>query len=313
MQVFCTIITPGYRPFALALLHSLRRFNPGAVLEVLLTEDAGQDPQEGMRIHQLSNLLRMPPALSIQKKYAATQPDHFRWALKPVFLSYLLNQSHTSVIYLDPDISFTGNYDFFTEALAQHSILLTPHWRDRLPQPDEENFIAQYKDGLFNAGFIGVTREALPALQWWAELCHYKIERNAGAGLYDDQRYLDAMPVFFEKTGILRHQGCNLAHWNLNECKRVWVDGHLKINGEFDPVFIHFTPATIREIRHGKDGALKPFLDEYLQNLKQYGASDAQIEKMGVPAGESAWIRIKRKTLLRTRLKRWLLHLAEKI
>lgn len=301
----------------MALLDSLRRFNSGAILEVLITSnDAGtpeQEIPEGMNIHQLSNLLSLPLALSIQKKYAASQPDHFRWALKPVFLSYLLQKSYPSVIYLDPDISFTGHYDFFTEALNQYSVLLTPHWRDRIPQTDEENFFAQYKDGLYNAGFIGVTRNALPALEWWAELCHFKIERRADAGLYDDQRYLDALPLFFEKTGILRHQGCNLAHWNLNECKRILIDGQVRINGTFDPVFIHFTPATIREIQHGKDSALRPCLDEYLNSLKKYGASQAMIDQIGVSAGESAWIRIKRKTLLRTRLKRWLLQLAEKL
>jgi hypothetical protein len=57
-------------------------------------------------------------------------------------------------------------------------------------------------------------------MQWWASCCAYRCEKNPIRGTFDDQRYLDLLPVMDERVHILRHKGCNVADWNRQEIPR---------------------------------------------------------------------------------------------
>jgi hypothetical protein len=314
MHTYCTIINSGYIAFAKVLWQSLRTNSPSARLQVLITDLSSPDEAEKFNIdnsftcHAVQSLTESPVALEIYKKYSGTNNDSFRWALKPVFITCLLKNGYEKVIYLDADLYFTGNPDFLFRELDTASVLLTPHWSNTNPFVFEDGLFSMLRGGIFNAGFIGASADGLAAMEWWAGLCHYRIEKVPELGLNDDQKYLDLLPVEFEKVCIVRHRGCNLASWNIDTNVRGIQNGKLMINGKFEPVFIHFTRETIHHIRNGNDALLKPYLIQYLEQLR-----DHEWSAENLPEKNSFLYTIKQKTQIRTRIKRLLFRLAQKI
>tara|TARA_R110002012_G_scaffold78049_2_gene199000 strand:+ start:121567 stop:122400 length:834 start_codon:yes stop_codon:yes gene_type:complete len=196
--------------------------------------------------------------------------DLLRWTLKPVLLKYLLLH-YSKVIYVDSDLFFFGDYNFLFGYLDDSSIILTPHWRASRLRDDRKNFYLNFEEGLYNAGFIGVNRNSMPALDFWAESCLDSCTRNSFRGQLHDQSYLNLFPIFFDKVQIVKHRGCNVANWNILECKRTLsASGTVVINDEFPIVFIHFTQSTITGIFAGNDVLLSDCLSEYIDVLKEF-------------------------------------------
>lgn len=314
MQTFCTIITASHLPFARVLHTSLQRSVPGTSLQVLVVDKNNFTPEKDFVIHSIDSVLTSPVAKGIYKKYAHTNPDHFRWALKPVFISYLLQNGYDKVIFADPDTYFVNDFSFLLDELDSNDILLTPHWANLNPFENEGSLTDVLRGGLYNAGFFGVNKNGMEALGWWAEMCHYKTEKNEESGFFVDQKYLDILPVQFSGVKIIKHQGCNLASWNIQTCKREMINGKLIINRGFDPIFIHFNRETIVNIFNQNDKLLQPYLEEYIQLLKKEGFdmhnnnSNLDFSKYNTP-----FLKLKRKLLIRTRFKRFLFRLAEKL
>ncbi|MBK7560804.1 MAG: hypothetical protein IPI68_04605 [Chitinophagaceae bacterium] len=299
-------------PYAKALCSSLKEYGNGR-LEIMVIDNNNLIASDNYAIYHLQDIENDKLFSEIQKKYAHTNADHFRWSLKPVFISFLLKKGFEKVIYVDPDMFFVSDYSFLFQQLDSASVILTPHWRNADPLANEDNFISLFKDGLYNAGFIGASQKGLKAILWWAEVCHYKMERNLVKGFFDDQRYLDVMPVMFESTEIVRHQGCNLSYWNMTTCKREIVNGQVMINKLFEPVFIHFTKETVLNISNRNDYLLKPFLDKYEKALKAEGVELNNLWKdFNRAKYKTLFYKTKHAIRLRTRIKRFLFLIAEK-
>lgn len=200
-----------------------------------------------------------------------THRDKFRWSLKPVFMSKLLDEKVSDkMIYLDNDLFFFSNYDFLFNLLDQYALLLTPHYYKYSPKREQNWFEANFRVGLFNAGFVGANKNARQSLQWWADCCAYRCEKNSFRGLFDDQKYLDLLPIMNPDAHIIRHQGCNVAGWNTDVCKRSVVNYKVMINEQFPIVFIHFNETTVREIVKGSDALLYNYYHAYVVNLKTH-------------------------------------------
>lgn len=309
MQTFCTIITADYLPMAKVLHASLQKYNKEISLQVLVVNDNNYTSTSDFFIHKLEALYSSPFFKEIENKYAHTNKDYFRWALKPLFIVYLLENGFSKIMFTDPDIYFVNDYAFLFKELDENNILLTPHWASLNPTREEDSLLAVLKGGLFNAGFVGANRNGLSAIKCWAELCHYKTEDQKSIGLFVDQKYLDLLQVQFENVFIIRHKGCNLASWNIETCKRTFINNRLLINQSYEPVFIHFTMDTIENIKNGNDILLQPYLEEYLNSLEANGFNISNLSKIN----KSFFHLIKSKTLIRTRLKRFLFKLAENL
>ena len=309
MNVFCTIINKKYIPYAIVLCRSLQKFIPQIHFHAAIVDAApGEDyPQvAGLEFIPVSAVVETEIAQKIFQKYAHTNQDHLRWALKPVLLLHLLGK-HDQVIFVDPDVYFTGDPSFLFEELAAHDILLAPHWSEIRPLRYEDGLFSVMRNGIYSGGFIGANRRSVPALEWWAEVCHYKMDESREMGVFVDQKYLDLFPLLLENAGIIRHPGCNLTNINLLTCVRTMENGRLRINGSFEPVFIHFTRDTIFNIDKGNDPLLVEYLNQYRKELKEAGY------EVGTGPILSFYEPIKRKFLLRTRLKRFFFRLAENI
>ncbi|MBI5371162.1 MAG: hypothetical protein HZA79_03945 [Sphingobacteriales bacterium] len=233
--------------------------------------------------------------------------------MKPVFISYLLENGHSNVMYCDCDLFFFDDYSFIYKEMNSAGLLLTPHWTTPYPAVHEEEFLSLFNYGAYNAGFLCASKKGLPALKWWADVCAYRIEESHCNGLHNDQKYLDALPVFFKDIKILDHKGCNIAFWNQHVCKRMLINNKVLINGEFPIVFIHFTNKYIPELLNGNDALIYPYFLEYEKSFRLSGSSlNEFIPDMPTYKPPQPFIKIKRKLLVRTRIKRWLFKLSQR-
>ncbi len=270
---FCTIATISHTYKVLALRDSLLKINPNFTLHVLIVDNSFflKDLKDEYNVRwYLLEGLDLEIGKRIRAKYEKKH-DKLRWSLKPVFLSYLLKEDISrKIIYIDNDIAFFNDYEFIFEKLEKYNVLLTPHYYPINPNENQNWLEANFKVGLYNAGFFACNNKASDALNWWANCCLYRCERNPIRGLWDDQKYLDILPIHFEKVKVLQHKGCNLADWNESILKRKEIDGDVLIANKWNPVFIHFTGTTINNFLQGNDILLKKYFYEYVSLLKKY-------------------------------------------
>ncbi len=269
MKHFCTISTRSHLFKTKALADSLNNFNMH--LHVLVVDgNAVYEKHNHITYYSLQSI-QHEVGLKLINKYR-NQADKLRWALKSVFMMELLKQND-KIIYVDNDIWFYSNPNFLFDMLYTHTILLTPHFYDTNPNKNQNWLEANFKVGLFNAGFIGANKNAIKALQWWAECCLYNIKKSYWRGLFDDQKYLDLFPVLFDDVMLLKHKGCNLAGWNY-----LWykldrnTNNEVEIEQSYPLVFIHFAETSL--IHFSKDdNFFNKEYNSYISNLKKYNAN----------------------------------------
>ncbi len=316
MNTFCTIITADYYPYSVALYKSLREYSQNVTLHVLVSDNKAIDDHlplySGIHLVKTQELAEDISITEIYNKYAHINMDFFRWAAKPLFILHLLNKGYNKVIFLDCDIFFFNDFSFLFAELNSAGVLLTPHWHTKDPLINESSFKLLFTSGIFNAGFIGASPKGTDALQWWANACHFKMGEVPSMGIHDDQKYLDAMPVLFETVKILRHKGCNISSWNVEECKRELQNGILLINGEYPIIFIHFSQILAKEILRGHDPLLLPHLTKYKSVFEEDGVELSQfMDELDFHLNVNLLKRIKWNLKLRTRIKNILYKMAK--
>ncbi len=274
---FCTVSNTDYLYRVLALHQSLNKQTIKARLHVLITDEGLFDKSkfpDTILFYSLSQLKEQPYGTAILEKYSGER-DKLRWCMKPVFMHYLLDKGLAdSVLYVDNDVFFFEPFFSLYDYVGHCGVWLTPHWRCMDPFKDAHVFKDSFKDGMFNAGFVGASRTGKNILEWWAMANSYCCEKNRPEGLWDDQKYLDMLPVRFANVGIVRHMGCNVAVWNKQDCKReLGINGSVIINGEYPIVFVHFTNDTMEDIefeKYGGDPLLKPYLQVYKKSVDHF-------------------------------------------
>lgn len=274
-HTFCSIITSDYFFYIQALYDSIIQYQPNVSFKILVVDEITKDlTYDNIEVFSLNEIKK-----SFQSDY--TKIAHYesdpasklRWALKPLFIKYLLLlEKFEKVIFLDPDILFYNDPAFLFEKLTKSDVIITPHWRSKDPEVDKTNFESLFTGGLFNAGFFGCNRNAVNILEWWLKVCAYKMIKVDG--FYVDQGYLNLMPIYFsDQVEIIQHKGCNVSNWNLIECKRSFKDSDVIIANKYPLIFIHYTNATINFIASGKDVLLKPHLKLYKEAILKHNSS----------------------------------------
>jgi hypothetical protein len=260
----CTISTSSHL-FKVQALYDSIRTHSNVDFYCLLTDRINNTPFP-FKVDNL-NVLEGELAQKLKKKYTGNK---LRWACKSLYLDHLLSSGYDKVIYVDNDIFFHGPFDFLFDKLNTSSVLLTPHHYPTDPTRDQNWLEANYKVGLFNAGFIGVNSLAKPMLEWWGNCCLYNIKKSYWRGLFDDQKYLDLVPVLFENVEILNHKGCNIAGWNIiNSQRSVSQNKEVIIDNIWPIIFIHYNYYTIKLILDKQDPHLFSYWTFYLNELKR--------------------------------------------
>lgn len=259
----CTISTQSHLFKSFALLDAVAQYST-TDLCCLVTDANHHQLKGGVVFHHLNDLT-YNVAQTIQQKYTN---DKLRWSLKPVYVHFLLEQGYDRVIYVDNDIFFYSSPDFLFEKLKTADFLLTPHFYKANPKNDQNWLEANFRVGLYNAGFFGANKNAIPILEWWANCCLYAMSKSYWRGLYDDQKYLDLIPIQFDNVEIVKHRGCNFAGWNCDDGAMEMKDNYLHINGD-SLVFIHFAALSMQRFSKN-DSVVFTYYQKYIEKLQHY-------------------------------------------
>ncbi len=247
MRVLCfSSFTYAYLDRARVLFASLRRFHPDWELVALITDLPPTGFQLRLEDEPFDRVVH-PDALVHDFKSWLFKHDVVEacTAVKGPFLLDACSSGADVVIYLDPDTALFSELTPLVERLEHEDILLTPHLLT--PNTDRQaifdNDLAILRTGIFNLGFVAVrTRgEGARFAQWWSDRLLEYCYDDTPAGLFVDQKWCDHVPALFERVGIVRDPGYNVASWNLSQRKvAIGRDGAIRVNGA--PLrFWHFT------------------------------------------------------------------------
>jgi hypothetical protein len=218
-HAICTIIAKNYLAFARTLAQSFLDFHPDYQCYVLIVDDfeGYVSPQdECFEVVRLTEL-GIPNLPGFCFKYDVKE---LCTAAKAYLLDYLIREKGVAkLLYLDPDILVVGSLDGIYEKLDADDIVLTPHLDADYPEdgllPDDSHIL---RAGQFNLGFIGVNSSgnAQKFLNWWKPKLYQKCVVDLLNGYFVDQKFIDFVPLFFERVLVEKDVGYNVAYWNLH-------------------------------------------------------------------------------------------------
>jgi hypothetical protein len=208
----------------------------------------------------------------------------FAYAMTPFAIRYLLSSSYAQVLFLKLETLVLGDLESLFLKLNLSSAIVTPH----LLSPDISTLnikqeIEVLLAGTFNGGVVGFrnTSEALTYLDWWSQKTKSQCFRDVSNGLHFEQRWLDFITSFISDLEIIRNEGINVAHWNLQERDLKIKDSHLyagtnkclifRFSGfdETDPTNLsRYKP----DLSEEELGAVGPTFEKYKKELRRYKA-----------------------------------------
>jgi glycosyltransferase involved in cell wall biosynthesis len=226
MGVTCglTIVAHNYLPQAELLASSWRRHHPDWPFFILLV-----DHPVSARCLTSADATILPITAvdfgdeGFEMMAAIYSVTEFATAVKPFAIDHLLDH-HECVVYLDPDIEVFAPFTELVAATRQAGWSVTPHTVHPIDRddrhPSEENIKGA---GVWNLGFLAVTRRRRDLLEWWGERLRRDAVTDLARQLFTDQRWIDlAVPIF--APHIERGTSYNVAYWNLDK-RRLWLDG----------------------------------------------------------------------------------------
>lgn len=222
MNGACTIVSPNYLAYARTLSASYLAQHPGHLFFVLIVADLRAEDRAVFAGDGFTPVMLMEIGLDdVLREGMKYDILELNTNVKPTFMKYLIRTFNLeTLIYLDPDIFVYGPLAPVFEALdsGAHAVL-TPHLTmpitdDKLPSEQDQLY-----NGTYNLGFIGVraSEETNRILSWWERRCLDSGFSEGRTGLFVDQKWMNLAPGLFDGVMILRHVGCNMAYWNLQE------------------------------------------------------------------------------------------------
>jgi hypothetical protein len=195
------------------LAESLTATNDGSRLVALLLDD----PDRALRDEPF-DIVR-PDELALDSSEFRTMASIYdglelSCAMKPWAIEHALALDD-AVLYLDSDVEVFASLALLLELAREHSLVLTPHLTEPPPlalEPGEE--ATRLAGGVYNNGFLGVSRAARPFLEWWRSRLARHCLNDLANGFFVDQRWVDLAPALFP-FHALHDPGANVAPWNL--------------------------------------------------------------------------------------------------
>ena len=236
-----TIVSRNYLPYARVLMQSLRAVHPHWDRFVLLADLVGGlfDPaQENFRVVEAQSL-ELPEPQKFFFRYTIVE---LNTAVKPWFFRRLFADGYDRVVYLDPDIFVYRRMSEIESAFEEGALtVLVPHLTGRISdtaRPGEREIL---QSGAYNLGFCAMAqhRELESLLAFWCEKSVREFVVDLPRGLFTDQRWMDLVPGMFDDVRILRHEGYDVAYWNLPH-RTLTLNGGITVN-RVPLVFFHFS------------------------------------------------------------------------
>lgn len=235
-----TIGSRNYWAFVKTLMNSLKETNPEWDRYVGCADSIDTIDGDDFTIISDDELL-LPCEKDMKFRYSIME---YNTAIKPFVFKYLFDIcNYDRVIYLDPDIFVYEKMNVVEEMFDKgYHIVLIPHltkvYNDDF-RPNLENILCS---GIYNLGFLALEKSlsTKDLLGWWAKKLEKQCIVDIEHGIFVDQKWMDLVPGLYKDAGILHHEGCNVAYWNLSNKAVRKQDGMYYFND--DPlIFFHFS------------------------------------------------------------------------
>ena len=283
---FFTIVSRNYLAYALTLMQSVAAQYPASKRYLCLADERADDPALDTDLFETVTIdqLGLPNFDAFVFRYDIME---LNTAVKPYMFEWLRMRSPTAgLVYLDPDIYLLRPLEDVAQAFETGKLaVLTPHLN--APLPDDGRFpteLSLMRTGVYNCGFVAINAahpQSAALIEWWSRKLEFDCFVDLEAGLFTDQKWMDMAPALFPDVAILRHDGYNVAYWNLvsrpvtrDPDEAYWANGA-------PLVFAHFSGVNLGEpdiySKHQNRfdvagiGGLRPLYDEYLGKLRENG------------------------------------------
>ena len=236
----CTIVAHNYLPLARIVARSFLKHHPESSFYIVIVDrpiEARQIVEEGITIIPVTDIdFGADGFLNMATIYDVTE---FATSVKPFALKHLL-QRHECVLYLDPDIKVYSRLDDLVAKTVEIGWSLTPHCLQPIPRngagPTEREIMAA---GVYNLGYIGISRPLVGMLDWWAERLRRDAIIDVEKQLFTDQRWIDLAVGIFQPH-IERSTAYNVAYWNLDQ-RTMYREGKTWLVDDEPLRFFHFS------------------------------------------------------------------------
>ena len=236
----CTIVAHNYLPQARILAESFKKFHPESTFYIVIVDrpiEARLVKSESFQVVPITDVDFGAEGFShLAAIYDVTE---FATSVKPFVLKQLV-ASHDCVFYIDPDIKVFASLLPLVEKTVEHGWSLTPHSMKPIERNERQPTEQEIKGaGIYNLGYIGVSKRATEMLEWWAERLRRDCIIDVPNQLFTDHRWID-MAVGIFPVHIERSTSYNVAYWNLDH-RRLWRDGDTYMVDEDVLRFFHFS------------------------------------------------------------------------
>lgn len=278
MNAVCTVVSKMWYARALALGDSLKEVHPDVAFHILLMGEVDTEfsnitlpryPTIEFKDIGIENYNQLVFKYNVQESCGLAKPFFIEW----LFDKY----SYDKIVLLGADTYIYNRMDVIFDFLNDNHVILTPHITNVKETKNcyvpERLFLP---DGVFNSDFMGFknTLEAFTVLKWLENKLIHDCYFDHYYGLFSEQNWLNLIPCFFDKgVGILRHPGCNVAHWNIHERIITKKDGIYYINESYLLIFYHFSQVDIEKRDFGKLAKYQPPSNDfkgYLELHEEY-------------------------------------------
>jgi glycosyltransferase involved in cell wall biosynthesis len=261
-----SIVSANYRHYARVLMASVQRNHPEWDRFILFAAEPtdSQSDEESFTTVSLE-ALPLPSPRRFCFRYTLLE---LNTAVKPWMFERLFAHGYDRVVYLDPDIVVYGPLVELDALPPETFLTLTPHLTDSIGGDDHPSERTILQAGAYNLGFLAVVRQPQLArfLAWWKEKLEFQCVVDVERGLFVDQKWMDLAPGLFPQVAILRHEGYNVAYWNLRQRTVVGEGSHAMVNGQ--PLrFFHFS---------GVDSLLPQMVSRHDGKLRLADVGDAR-------------------------------------
>ncbi len=237
---YCCYFDHRYLPRGVAMIRSLRRWDPSAVVWVLCLSDEcfqalSELAEPGVNLIQVDDLQKTYPALGEARKNRST--IEFYFTCTPSLVRFVLSQTGEGAVvtYVDGDLYFFSDPEPLFAELGQNSVSIIPHrFPPRLHHLE--------KFGLFNVGWMSFRNDprGRAVAMWWQDRCNEWCYDILDGDRFADQKYLDRIATDFDGVVVLSHRGANLAPWNLGSHQLTLKDSGVVVDAQWPLIFFHF-------------------------------------------------------------------------
>lgn len=250
VRFYCSYFDHRYLPRAIAMMRSIRAFDPQARFFILALDDKCAEivnglQNPGIEVVPLAALEAADPEL-LAAKAGRTLIEYY-FTCTPCFPHYLFQKygaEMDALTYLDADLFFYADPEIIFREIGDASVAITPHRFSA-----DRAALVHY--GRFNVAWITWRNDAIgrqcladyrnDCIAW----CFDRVEGDRFA----DQKYLDQWPARYGSVKELDHPGINAAGWNINSHHISEIHG-LPFLDDRQVVFWHFQGA--KKLEDGK-------------------------------------------------------------